>query len=145
MQRLALISAFAFGLALSAHATVFTVHIYNFDFSTDPTHVQVIDPIIQLGDTVHWVLDEGLHTTQSVAGLTESWNSGNLGTVGQSYDHTFTHLGSFNYFCGMHGIDNGNGTASGMSGTITVNPVPEPATLAILGVGAAALIRRRRR
>jgi hypothetical protein len=41
---------------------------------------------------------------------------------------------------------NGNYTGPrGMIDDLTINPVPEPATLAALGLGAAALIRRRRK
>jgi uncharacterized protein YjdB len=38
-----------------------------------------------------------------------------------TFDHTFTHAGNYVYYCKIHGTDNGNGTASGMFGTITVN------------------------
>jgi plastocyanin len=100
-------------------ATV-TVHIFNFDFSTNPSGQPIVDPTINVGDTIHWVWDEGFHSTTSVAAIAESWNSGNH-SVGFTYDHKFTHAGSFAYYCMVHGFDNGNGTAGGMSGTITVN------------------------
>src|SRR5262249_23753817 len=75
---------------------------------------------IHVGDTIHWVLDQGMHSTTSVAHIAESWDSGVSSTVGFTFDHTFTHVGSFAYYCSIHGHDNGNGTAGGMSGTITV-------------------------
>jgi hypothetical protein len=75
--------------------------------------------------------------------MTESWNSGDFSTVGHTYDHTFTHTGTFWYFCDIHGFDNGNQTAGGMAGTITV--VPEPMTCTSLLIGAGALAARRRR
>ena len=56
-------------------ATV-TVHIFNFDFSANPKGQPILDPTINVGDTIHWVLDEGFHSTTSVVGIAESWDSG---------------------------------------------------------------------
>ena len=39
-----------------------------------------------------------------------------------TFDQTFDQAGTFNYYCRIHGFDNHNGTAGGMSGTITVMP-----------------------
>jgi hypothetical protein len=36
------------------------------------------------------------------------------------FEHTFSHVGRFWYYCLPHGFDLGNGTAGGMAGTITV-------------------------
>jgi trimeric autotransporter adhesin len=99
-------------------ATV-TVHVFNFDFSINPSGQNVVDPTIDLGDTIHWVWDSGTHTSTSVTGSAETWNSGAM-SAGGSFDHTFTHSGTFSYYCMFHGSDNGNGTAGGMSGTVTV-------------------------
>src|SRR4051812_997065 len=62
-------------------ATV-TVHVVNFAFTPDPVTINV-------GDTVHWVWDTPNHSTTSVVGSTESWDSGIHG-VGFTFDHTFT-------------------------------------------------------
>src|SRR5262249_33219463 len=78
-------------------ATV-TVHVVNFAFS--PSNVT-----IQVGDTVHWVWDASNHTTTSVGGIAEQWDSG-LHNTGFTFDHTFTHAGSFQYYCIPHGQDN---------------------------------------
>src|SRR5262245_10578660 len=101
-------------------ATV-TVHIFDFDFSANPKGQPIVDPTINVGDTIHWVWDEGFHSTTSVAGIAEQWDSGATGTGGHTFDHPFTHAGTFAYYCSIHGFDNGDGTAGGMSGTITVN------------------------
>ena len=37
-----------------------------------------------------------------------------------TYEHMFTHAGVFNYYCFPHGRDNGDGTAHGMAGSVTV-------------------------
>ena len=84
-----------------------------------------------MGDTIRWVWDASFHTTTSVAGIAESWDSGSRNT-GAMFEHTFTNAGSFQYYCIPHGQDNGDGTASGMSGTITVNAAAP--TLAINNV-----------
>src|SRR4051794_22539301 len=79
-----------------------TVHIFNFDFSANPEGQPIVDPTIHIGDTIHWVLDAGSHTTTSVLGSAEAWNSGTM-MVGATFDHTFTHSGVFAYYCGFHG------------------------------------------
>jgi plastocyanin len=94
-------------------ATV-TVHIES-DFFSQSTVT------IHAGDTVHWVWDASPHSTTSVGGIAESWNSG-IHNAGFTFDHTFTNIGSFQYFCQIHGMDLGDGTASGMAGTVIVQP-----------------------
>lgn len=119
--------------------------MFNFDFSANPKGEAILDPTISVGDTVEWVLVEGMHSTRASAGQLESWDSDIYMTAGQTFDHTFTNAGTFNYYCEVHGFDNGDGTAGGMSGTITVNAVPEPATLSMASLGVVGLLRRARR
>ena len=97
------------------------VHVFDFDFSINPSDMMVMDATIHLGDTVHWQWDSGFHSVTAVAGSLEQFNSGDQ-FQGASFDHTFTHAGTFVYYCNIHGFDNGDGTAGGMSGTITVLP-----------------------
>jgi plastocyanin len=89
-----------------------TVQVLNDSFS--PTSVT-----IHVGDTVHWVWSGSPHSTTSVMGDTESWDSG-VHFKGFTFDHVFTNTGSFAYYCTIHGVDNGNGTASGMAGMVVV-------------------------
>ena len=93
--------------------TTVTVHVMDFDFS--PSTVS-----IKSGDTIHWVFDAANHSTTSVAGIKETWDSGIFRSPGATFDHTFTNVGSFQYYCTVHGFDTGNGTAGGMAGTINV-------------------------
>jgi plastocyanin len=74
---------------------------------------------IHLGDTVQWVWIGSDHSTTAVAGSVESWDSG-VHNAGFTFSHTFTHVGSFAYYCVIHGFDKGNGTAGGMAGMVTV-------------------------
>ncbi len=127
--------------AVPAAAEIVEVRVFNFEFSAAPPEEPLLDPTIQLNDTIRWVWEEGFHDTTSVAGSMEVWASPTTSEVGFTYDHTFTNPGTFWYYCTVHGADNGDGTASGMSGTITV--VPEPAALVLLALGAGALLRRR--
>jgi plastocyanin len=90
-----------------------TVNIQNDFFS--PATVA-----IHPGDTVQWVWIGSDHSTTSVKGSAEVWDSGVHGS-GFTFDHTFTQTGTFAYFCTIHGFDNGNGTASGMSGMVVVS------------------------
>src|SRR3954447_14921868 len=101
-----------------------TVHVVNFAFNPDPVSIHV-------GDTVHWVWDTDNHTTTSVAGSAESWDSG-VHNSGFTFDHTFRQAGSFVYYCTIHGADNGNGTASGMAGTIKVVGAAAPVSITVM-------------
>jgi plastocyanin len=107
------------------------VHVYNFSFSTNPAGGPITDATVQVGDTVHWTWDSGFHSVTSVAGSTESFDSGIVGD-GSTFDHTFTHPGTYHYYCILHGFDAGNGTASGMAGIINVVPEPGAVGLGIL-------------
>jgi plastocyanin len=95
------------------------IDVINSTFAPNPVTIHV-------GDTVHWVWDTNDLSTTSVAGSVESWDSG-VQNAGFMYDHTFTHTGTFIYYSKVGGQDNGNGTASGMFGTIIVMP-PSPLT-----------------
>jgi plastocyanin len=112
--------------SLEGRALLATANVTVQDFSFNPNPVT-----IHVGDTVHWVWVNGMHSTTSAAGSIETWNSGVQMTAGFTFDHTFTHAGTFNYYCTVHGQDLGNGRVGGMSGTITVLP---PATLSSIMV-----------
>ncbi len=105
--------------AAPAAATIDTVYVYSFDFSTNPQGGPVVDAIITVGDTIRWLRQEGNHTTTSVAGSAEQWDAP-LDNNSPTFTRQFTSLGTFWYYCKPHGFDNGDGTAGGMSGTITV-------------------------
>ena len=92
-------------------ATV-NVDVQNFDFNPDPVTIHV-------GDTVHWVWQGDDHSTTSVAGSAISWDSG-VHNTGFTFDETFNQAGTFVYYCKIHGVDNGNGTASGMASKVIV-------------------------
>lgn len=107
--------------ATPAAATIDTVYVFSFDFSTNPQGGPVADAVITVGDTIRWVRQEGNHTTTSVAGSAEQWDAP-LDNNSPIFTRAFTLLGTFWYYCKPHGFDNGDGTAGGMSGTITVLP-----------------------
>ena len=129
-----------------ANAATITVHVVDFDFTdAGGTH---FDPMIAIGDTVTWMWEEGFHSTTSVAGQTESWDSGTHPTPFQ-FQHTFVNAGDFVYYCLVHGTDNGDGTASGQRGIVHVSevtPIPEPGTagLTVLTAAGIWLVRTRR-
>ena len=118
-------------LATPASSDVIQVQVVDSDFSPDPT--------ISQSDTVRWVWNAAFpHSTTSVAGISEAWESGVQSTP-FTFDHTFTNIGTFPYYCTVHGLDNGNMTASGMSGVITVEALPFP-TLHLDNVTSGELI-----
>ncbi len=88
------------------------VDVINFAFSPSTVSIHV-------GDTIEWVWQASDHSTTSVNGSGVSWDSG-VKNAGFTYDVIFNQTGTFNYYCKIHGFDNGNGTAGGMSGTIKV-------------------------
>ncbi|MBU2938879.1 T9SS type A sorting domain-containing protein [Lacinutrix sp. C3R15] len=98
------------------------------------------DLTIELGDTVRWTwTDTSPHTVENVVGsAVETFNSGILTGLGETFSYTFTAIGTNDYFCGIHG-------AASMSGTITVDltaSTPEEAfkTFSILPNPASANI-----
>ncbi|MEX2550745.1 MAG: plastocyanin/azurin family copper-binding protein [Nitriliruptoraceae bacterium] len=74
-------------------ATAATVTIRDFSFEPDALAIQV-------GDTVTWTHEGDL--THNVTARDGSFASENLGT-GQTFTHTFTEAGSFEYRCTLHG------------------------------------------
>lgn len=76
-----------------------------------------VDLTIESGDTVIWTWTNPNHTVENnPAGTSvETFDSGFLGPTGSTFSHTFTIVGSNDYYCSIHG-------APSMSGTITVSP-----------------------
>jgi plastocyanin len=105
--------------ASSAMAATNTIYIFNFDFGIPPsTHV---DPVIDLGDTVTWVWTNGHHSTTAAPGQLESWDSGiQTNGTATNFSHTFINLGTYNYFCAVHGLSTGCRGVTNMSGHVTV-------------------------
>ncbi len=109
------------------------------------------DITIQVGDTVRWTWLSGLHDTTSAAGQAESWASNTTSVVGTTFDHTFTNVGDFGYYCTVHGFDNGDGTGGGMAGVVRVQAtVPAAsawgmAAIVLLVITAATITLHRRR
>jgi hypothetical protein len=92
--------------AAGAMGATNTIYIFNFNFGALPnTH---IDPVINLGDTVTWVWTNGHHSTTATPGQLESWDSG-AQTFGSAtnFSHTFTNLGTYNYYCIVHSESTG--------------------------------------
>jgi plastocyanin len=136
---------------LASSMTTPTNQIVSLDAAAPSTvHVSVTDfsysanVTINVGDTVQWNWAGGTHSVTSVSGSAERYDSG-LQTFG-TFDHTFLLPGTYWYYCTLHGFDIGNGTAAGMSATVTVVAAPEPGALGLaVGAGALCLVRRRRR
>jgi plastocyanin len=115
------------------------VHVFNFDYSTNPSSGPIVDATISAGDSIQWQVDSGFHSVTSVAGSSPAYDSG----VGFSnFSQVFNTPGVYQYYCSLHGFDNGNGTAGGMAGTITVLAIPEPGALA-LAIPVCLIARRR--
>lgn len=118
-MRYVLVLAMAILAAVHACAATVDVYVFNNQFSMNQPGQPIQHPVISVGDTVRWVWLQGNHTTTSVAGSMEQWNSP-ISSSSTTFSHTFTHTGTHWYYCIPHGSDNGDGTASGMSGTVTV-------------------------
>ncbi|HEY3861433.1 MAG TPA: Ig-like domain-containing protein [Verrucomicrobiae bacterium] len=74
-----------------ACADTFTVDIVDYAYAPDPVTIHV-------DDTVNWVWASDYHSTTSEDGL---WDS-DVNNTGYSYSHTFTSIGTFNYYCTVH-------------------------------------------
>ncbi|WP_053970569.1 T9SS type A sorting domain-containing protein [Mangrovimonas sp. ST2L15] len=101
-------------VALFAGALLQAQTTYNLDWETGFNSPEA-DLTIEVGDTVIWTWTDALpHTVESVSGSSvETFNSGFLTGMGQTFSYTFTVEGVNDYICGVH---------SNMFGTITVVP-----------------------
>jgi len=127
----------------AAKADVVTVFVFNFEFSIlPPTQFPLVDPTITVGDTIRWQWLTGGHNVVAAANQAESFRSQFL-SAGGVFQHTFNRPGEFYFFCEPHGQDQGDGTATGMAGIVTVLPIPVPSTLALFPL-AVLTVRRRR-
>jgi spore coat protein A len=115
----------------AAQAVVVDVFVYSFEFSTNPEGQPIVDPVITVGDTIRWVWQDGNHTTTSVAGIPEQW-SAPVSSSSPTFSYTFTNVGTWHYYCIPHGFDNGDQTAGGMAGIVTVLP-PGPGACCLAG------------
>jgi plastocyanin len=90
--------ALLLALVAAAPAGAAEVEVTATDFSFSPT-----PRTIAVGDTVIWSFAMGAHTTTARGGQAERWNSGPRTTpAGQTFRHTFTRPGRFQYFCIPH-------------------------------------------
>ena len=93
--------------AISANAATTTVYIVNFEFIG--VSGQQTNPVIALNDTVTWVWSNGTHSTTAAPGQLELWDSGPQSTspTATNFSHTFTNLGTYNYYCTVHSQSTG--------------------------------------
>jgi len=96
--------------------TTYTVHVGGVSNTFTPATQSIF-----VGDTIHWVWDGGFHSTTS--GTCSAlftctgdgiWDSGITGTIGNTFDFTFSTAGTFPYYCRQH--------LGMMTGTIVVKP-----------------------
>jgi len=129
--------------AASAQAQIHRqyVYMYDFAFSINPPGEAVVQAVVNPGDEVIWFAYHDLHNTVACVGQAEFWESP-LMFHGDTFAYTFTIPGVYTYYCAPHGADNGDGTADGMQGTVTV--LPTPGVLGVLAAGGAWCARRRR-
>jgi len=110
------------------------------------TYYDQADITIQAGDTVQWNWQGGIHTvTNDNPNSPEFFDSGVLIGGGQTYSHTFTHPGTYRYYCAIHDFQVDGVWQGPQIGTITVVAAPEPAAAGLLLIGLATAVRRRRR
>src|SRR5919204_1588738 len=71
---LGIVGLLGFG-AMAVRASTIIVHVFDYDFSTNPPGQPIVDPTIRLGDTIEWVWNSDFHSTTSDPGQAESWDS----------------------------------------------------------------------
>jgi len=88
---------------------------------------------IAVGDTVTWTnMDEAPHTVTVTSGP-EKFASPTL-QKGETFTHTFTKAGTYQYYCAVHPDMKASVTATGGGGTPTT-PTPTPTTPSMPGHG----------
>jgi plastocyanin len=80
--------------APSLQAADFGVGVADFDFTPKTRSIAV-------GDKVVWSFNDSGHTTTSVRGQAESWDS-RIKDRGQTFEKTFTKPGRYQYLCTPH-------------------------------------------
>lgn len=92
---LALLTPFV--LASPAVAFDWNTEVVNYEFKPREQRIAV-------GDSVTWHFTAGGHTTTSVRGQPDSWNSmpGGTNSAGSSYTHVFDTPGRYQYVCIPH-------------------------------------------
>jgi plastocyanin len=98
-RRLALPLAVLFALLPAAPAAAFDWSTDVIDFEFQPAQRK-----IAVGDSVTWHFQIAGHTTTSVGGQPDRWNSASSGTndAGTSYTHVFDTPGRYQYICIPH-------------------------------------------
>ena len=98
-RRLALPLAVLFALLPAAPAAAFDWNTNVIDFEFQPAERK-----IAVGDSVTWNFQIAGHTSASVRGQPDSWNSIGTGTneAGTSYTHVFNTPGRYQYICTPH-------------------------------------------
>jgi plastocyanin len=111
------------GLEERALLATVNVDLHNIAFVVEGSNPPSSSVTIHVGDTVHWIWQDGSikHSVTSVMGSADSFDTG-LHPAPFTFDHPFNQAGTFVYYCTAHGMDLGNGTATGMFGTVTVMP-----------------------
>ncbi len=129
------------GWASEVRAETYEVALDGISFWYDGQENMDIELLILPGDTVRWLWVSGFHNV--VSGFPGGGNEGDLffsgsptGVLGTTFEFTFLEPGVYGYHCHPH-------EAFGMISFVTVTP--EPAGLALLGVGGLFGRRRRRR
>jgi plastocyanin len=110
---------FLFLSTVAAMAATNTLEVFNLGFGTNSMSY---NPTINLGDTVTWVWASGgvAHSTTAAPGQLESWDSGiTNGAGGFTFSHTFSNLGSYNYYCRVHSESTGCRGVSPLFGQMT--------------------------
>jgi plastocyanin len=99
LRRLALPLAVLFALLPAAPAAAFDWNTNVIDFEFQPKERR-----IAVGDSVTWHFQIAGHTTTSVSGQPDRWNSVSSGTndAGTSYTHVFNTPGRYQYICIPH-------------------------------------------
>ncbi|GIK17855.1 MAG: hypothetical protein DYG93_04285 [Leptolyngbya sp. PLA2] len=119
----ALIPAAALGIAGSLAPALggdtVVVYVYNFEFSINPPGEPVEDAVIRQGDTIEWQWVHPFHNVVASSGQAEFFQSP-INNAGAKFSHTFTNVGTYGYYCSVHGFDDGAGGFFGMGGYVTV-------------------------
>ena len=103
-----------------ARATIVQVQVGANGLRFTPQNVN-----IQVGDTIEWIWAAGSHSTTSGTPNQPDgmWNSGVVNQTGFVFSFTFTTVGTFNYYCSVHG------GCCGMIGSVTVTEAVDTVTI----------------